>query len=244
MQYSSFLFIIYILLLPINASAIIYYSDGIDFWRSNNAGSTKKESPKESHEDAEFWKQQSDPANDEFFREGDYIPPKPVLRVIRNPTDQNIREWQAYNEKRAKLLSILVDKMTEYEAKNSKKMKPEEKSVFRNKINSVPTLAKDRNRFLFRFYFDSNCPHCKRMFDTIRSLQEAGYYVDARRIDSRKIEPSVVPFTFRQADTAEIKRFKVDAVPVLFVADSKKKEQFRINGYQPFQSVVQALQSR
>lgn len=238
--------IIVILFLSGNSAyGITYYSSGIDFWKDNDQKSDDN-SPKEkeSQSDARFWKKQSDPRNDDFFKEGNYLPPKPFLRVIRNPSDQNIREWKSFNEKRSKLFGMLVQRMTEYEKKHDSTLSTEEKEVFRKKIKAVPTLDPNRDRFVFRYYFDSRCPHCKKMFDTIRALQQAGYYVDSRRVDSSNINLSSIPVRFQQATAEELKDHKINSVPVLLVADTKRQRQFRINGYQTHSKVIEVLRSQ
>ena len=36
----------------------------------------------------------------EFFKEGDYSPPEPFMELARNPTDENIRMWFQYLDKK------------------------------------------------------------------------------------------------------------------------------------------------
>ena len=51
------------------------------------------------------WTKYLDPNNKDFFREGDYTPPEPFMELVRNPTDQNIRMWFAYMDRKNELAS-------------------------------------------------------------------------------------------------------------------------------------------
>ena len=74
-----------------SASAFEFFESGIDYWskpeavRPATAPSSKSAVPPTS---SQFdWNRQLDPKNDEFFREGDYVPPAPFLALVRNPSD-------------------------------------------------------------------------------------------------------------------------------------------------------------
>ena len=114
---------------------------------------------------------------------------------------------------------------------------------FEKKIEELKVPMGDLKRFRFRLYFDSSCPHCERMMSTAQDLQKIGYFVEVRQIDDRK--PNFpVPFPIIQASKSELLDKKIDSWPVLFVADTKNKLIYRINGFQTSQSLLNALSKK
>lgn len=177
------------------------------------------------------WSKYLDPKNDEFFKEGDYQPPKPFMELARNPTDTNISNWITYNKKKNELNQRLQKRMNEYLAQNNKLTSDVQKII---SDNSVDTKTKfDPSRYRIRMYFDSNCPHCKRMFNTLLTLQAQGIYVEALQIDDADIKKSQYPIPVRKAKKAEVKKHSITSVPHTLIADLKKKALYPpIKGYQ------------
>jgi hypothetical protein len=144
-------------------------------WKKELGTTTTNEfkEKKDEKKKASFkWDKYLDPKNDEFFKEGNYIPPKPFMELARNPSDENITNWIAYNNKKNTLNQRLQKRMKEYLAKNSL-VSPEVNQLLQQKSIRTKT-AFDPSRYKIRMFFDSNCPHCKRMFNTLLSLKEEG----------------------------------------------------------------------
>ncbi len=239
-----------------NASAgnVSYFDSSINYW-----GKTSKEvvknpetleaskksitetSPKESKTDSFKWETYLNPNNKEFFREGDYTPPEPFMELVRNPTDENIRMWFAYMEQKNELSTRLSKRMEEFAAKNTATL-PREAKLPAHKIAVHQSLADDEfERYRFRMYFDSQCPHCHQMFETLNDLQDRGYFVEARQVDRGSIAGIKSNVAVVQASTTEVQKFHVTAVPLLLIGDLKNKKVYRQSGFMTPDEVIAAI---
>ena len=240
------------------ASEFNYFSGGIDFWSekktsdaipaSDKKNQATSKSPEPKPEDAQApgtkfpWAKYLDPNHKEFFKEGDYTPPEPFMEIVRNPTDENLKHWFAYIQKKNELSSQLHERMQEYLAKSTgNQVEPAEKAQLIAATASLPRSAPDATRYRFRLYFDSKCPHCKRMMGTLSQLQSQGYYVEARQIDDDPRGLSGLPIPAERAAPGEIQSKAIQSVPLLLVGDLKAKTVFRITGYQNASDVLKAL---
>ncbi len=213
------------------------------------------------------WAKYLDPKNEEFFREGDYLPPAPFMEIARNPNDDNIALWFQYVDEKNKLLRRLQNKLTDYakqhqenpnalaRLKEQLKLPPElARQVQLNdaevsqdlqnaaaKIDTGVHLSQDAKRFRLRLYFDSKCPHCIHMMDTVKALMNRGFFVELRQIDSDVKARKAIPFPVVSATPAELKQYKIQSVPVLLVGDLKAKTFFKVEGYQSEQAIFTAL---
>ncbi len=236
-----------------NAQAFDYFGSKIDYW----GDSKKKEAPvvvkeqvtqvekkpvNESPPSNFDWKKQLDPKNDEFFKEGDYTPPAAFMELARNPTDQNINNWFKLMEKKNELQTRLSQRMQQYLSKTTK-LAPIERQVMTETAKNLAVTQDDYSRYRFRMYFESSCPHCKRMMETMKELQDSGFYVEIRQIDQNPRVAQALPFPVEMATPQELKEKEITSWPVLFVGDLKKKVTYRLNGYRSTQEVLSAIQS-
>lgn len=230
-----------------------YFNSHIDFWhdRSSKAdppNKTGKENPQlpsgpaeaSSNEGSFPWKKYTDPKNKEFFKEGDYTPPEPFMEIVRNPTDANIKMWFAYIDKKNELSHKLQERMQEYMVKNGLQGQPGA-DLIKPKLAALPVAEPNTKRFRFRMYFDSHCPHCKKMFGTLSELQARGFYVEAKQVDSdsRGIEGINIPTS--KATPNELQGKDIQSVPVLFIGDLEKKKVYRLSGYQTTANIFAAI---
>lgn len=224
-----------------------YFESKIDFWgdkKTEASSPSAVERPKEKDDGKFPWKAYLDPKNKEFFKEGDYTPPEPFMEVARNPTDENIKQWFELMQKKNELQTRLQARMQEYMAKNSSLKSPTESLVEKPPapVKKRPEARLDPSRFKVRMYFESTCPHCRRMFGVIKSLQDEGFEVEALQIDSGPvpIEEKVVPI--ERAQASEIKKHGINGVPFLLIADLKRKALLpSIQGYHGLQEVKELL---
>jgi len=187
------------------------------------------------------WHQYLDPKNKEFFKEGDYTPPEPFMEIVRNPTDSNLKMWFDYIAKKNELSSRLSARMQEYLSKNGMTVPAVEKERITTRLTNLPKSAPDAKRFRFRLYFDSHCPHCKRMLGTMTELQTHGYFVEALQVDQDNHALTGITIPVEQVSVSEMKDKNIQSVPVLLVGDLAKKAVYRINGYQSTAQVLSAL---
>ena len=188
------------------------------------------------------WKKYLNPKSDEFFKEGDYIPPAPFMEIARNPTDDNIANWFHYLEMKNEITRRLQTKLAEYTAKKSLLVGESELPPVHPAAQPV-TLDKDAKRFRLRLYFDSKCPHCHRMLGTMADLSRQGYWVELKQIDSDVKARASIPFAVTGATPSELKQYQIQSVPLLLVGDLKRQTFFKISGYQTTSSVLATLRS-
>ena len=246
--------LVFILLLSGRLMAFDYFNSNIDYWGKEIKKTTplvteeKSELPEVEKKDSSTpigfdWKKQLDPKNEEFFKEGDYTPPVAFMELARNPTDENIKNWYKLIEKKNELSSRLSQRMQEFLKKNQK-LAPEEKAILAESVNRLPVAQADYSKFRFRMYFESSCPHCKRMLKTLQELQELGYYVEIRQVDQNPKVAKALPFPVTLASPQELKEKEITSWPVLFAGDLKKKVTYRLNGYRSTQEVLSVIQNR
>ena len=75
----------------LEAKGFNYFDNEIDYWKhsvSNNVKSDKSQNPNKPEKSEFDWSKHLNPKNDEFFKEGNHIPPAAFMELARNPTDQ------------------------------------------------------------------------------------------------------------------------------------------------------------
>jgi hypothetical protein len=241
------------------AGEIQYFDESINYWgkevktevkdspKSNptiNPKPDKKEGAADTAKEEFQWNKYMDPANKEFFKEGEYTPPEPFMELVRNPTDKNIRMWFGYMERKNELASRLQRRMNEYVQANGSSLPVAAKEKIVQASQRLPTPADDFERFRFRMYFDSQCPHCKRMFETLNDLQDRGYFVEARQVDSGPLDQIRSHVAIVPAKTAEVKQYNIAAVPLLLIGDLKTKKVYRQSGFMTPEQILAQIHER
>ena len=126
-------------------------------------------------------------------------------------------------------------------SKNSK-YTPEIRQVLNAKAKS-PKISFDPSRYRVRMYFDSKCPSCKRMFNTLLELQNHGVYVEALQIDDGVFKENKFPIPIQRATKAEVKNHNIKSVPFTLIADLKKKVLYPpVIGFQNIGSMTALLE--
>lgn len=244
-----------------SAAAFSYFESEIDYWQSKPAEPPPAESKAAADKPAREapvppaappapepfdWKKHTDPKNDEFFREGDYIPPAPFLELVRNPSDTNIKHWFEYIGKRNELNRRLNERMREYVAQRGAGIDDRARAIVQTQATAEANASPppDHTRYRFRLYFHSTCPHCKHMMQTMSELQSRGYFVEVVQIDDDRRAAQGLPFPVRNAEPGELESKGIKSWPVLLVGDLQKKVLYRINGYQTTANVLNSISRR
>ncbi len=239
-------------LLADTASAqMSYFDDGIEYWK--HLTTTKKRTEEQDQAEtsklkkpaSQFdWQQYLDPQHDEFFREGDYVPPAPFMEVARNPSDENLRLWFSYIAKRNAISRRLDERMQEFTHNSPMSREAGPAPPIQAAIEPTASpLTVDSQRFALRFYFDSQCPHCRRMAVEIEKLRRLGVQIEGRQVDQGPAEsrpPLAIPVQYATAE--EIHKQNIQSVPQLLRADLKSKTVYRLSGYQSADVILRALQ--
>ncbi len=247
----SRLFALVILVAPLASEGreLQYFESKIDYWgdKESPVKAPKPESPigVEQTEKGKFpWKTYLDPKNKEFFKEGDYTPPEPFMEIARNPSDENIKNWFEFQKRKNELSARLQARMQEYLASNEGPGLATQigtRVAAKEKVERQQ-VAVDPARFRIRMYFDSHCPHCKRMFGVLKRLQDAGYQVEALQVDDGPVPESEKIVPLGKADPNELKKHGASGVPFLLVADVKKKALLpKVEGYHEFEEMIELL---
>lgn len=238
-----------------SASEFQYFGNEINYWNKESPKSPKatpapqaqaqeKKSTETVAGDPQekfSWNKVLDPKNKDFFKEGDYTPPEPFMEIVRNPSDANLKMWFAYIEKKNQLSDRLQARMKEYVEKNSVKLGEGGREYANTRTAQLARVPEDAKRFRFRMYFDSHCPHCKRMFATLAELQSRGFYVEAVQVDRDPKGLDGLPVPATRAAPSEIENKEIKSVPLLLVGDLKKKAVYRLTGYQSVASIFQTI---
>jgi hypothetical protein len=250
--------VIFIVTVPAHSDERVqYFGKGIDYWHEQNAQSTQIEvphsfvttsapesgtKPEPAPSEGQFpWQKYLDPKNKEFFKEGDYTPPEPFMEIVRDPSDSNLKLWFDYISKKNQLSDRLQLKMREYLEKTGAAIPSDEGDKVFARVSRTQVRALDSHRYRFRLYFDSHCPHCRRMFGTLSELQLRGYYVEARQVDQDVSELQGLSIPVEKAQAAEIQEKNIQSVPVLLIGDLKRKLVYRVTGYQTTSQVLGAI---
>lgn len=239
------------LLTVASASEQMSFGTGkIDYWQKNEVRSVAESvttiSAQKNDEKVDVqrfdWNKALDPKNDEFFKEGDYTPPKPFMEVARNPSDENIRLWNAYIEKKNLLASRLDARIREFNASRSGVEQPPLPLRSEPKhTEGSPQKKLETSRYQFRLYFDSECPHCKKMMFTMKELAESGFSVEAKQVDDKQISARGLPFAVTKASENEVKGHGISSVPFLLVGDLKKKTVYKMSGFKSVSSIFEEM---
>jgi glutaredoxin len=191
------------------------------------------------------WRPFLDAKNKEFFREGDYTPPEPFMEIMRDPSDANLRMWFEYIERKNALTQRLAARMDEYVRRQGGSLSQPEKARVETVARELPRVDQDDYRALrFRMYFDSTCPHCQKMFATLNALQERGYFVEARQIDSGSLAHIRASVPIQRAAPEEVKRFQIRSVPFLLIGDMRKGAVYRQTGFATPEEILSKFQSQ
>ena len=216
-----------------------YFEKRIDYFSNVQkkpiVASKEAQHPKKNQFD---WQKYMDPSNTEFFKEGEHTPPEPFMEVARNPTDQNLRMWFAYINKKNQIANRFQLRMGEFMKANA--MSADMSPPVEPQVSKAPSSL-DVNRFKFRLFFDSSCPHCKKMFKTMKDLKTQGFIVEGRQTDGVSMSTETVGFDTAKAQKEELLKHQIQSVPFLLIADRKSKAVMKISGFQSTEEVLQKL---
>ena len=239
------------LFLPTLALAMEYFNSGINYWgeiQSKSATELKPTEEKPKTETQEIpqaetfsWKKAQDSKNEEFYREGDHLPPKAFMVTFDNPSDENIKQWFKLIEIKNKKREIFNQRVQEYLAKHGSALDGTQQAQLKSAYPAPKPISMSPNDYRFRMYFDSKCPHCKRMMDVLSELQQDGFYVEIVQTDSDTKSTQALPFPIQYATREELEQKQINSVPVLFIGDLRKKVILRLSGYRSKSEILDAI---
>ena len=200
---------------------------------------TKKKTVKKSQFD---WEKVMDVEDDEFFREGEHLPPHVVMEVSRRPTDKNIKNYLDYFK-----LKNLVRQRTQLAIEDYLRRKspsPETVKRFTKVKQELPEIDPDGVNYRVVMFFRADCPFCKKMFGTLSELSKMGYLVEARQVDRQPLRFNSLGVPIVAAtkeDMANLTKLKVSGVPFTIIKKRDGKG-ITLSQYQDTQTVVENIQ--
>lgn len=212
------------------------FSEGVQFFaedtKSERKALEKDEQPKKAKEFN--WNEQLNIENDQFFKEGDYTPPAPLIEALRRPTKENILNFEKWQEMRNLLLQRYETARTQYVGRNGV-------SIPRASIETFNVDEREIENYHYIFYFESTCPSCHAMFQTINEMVKRGVYVEAVRVDKGKNQVKGLDLPWSYAQVEELKKLDLKAVPVLVAIDEKTKKAYQMTGRKSIKEVLKAI---
>ncbi len=208
--------------------AMHYFGGSIDYWGDEDL---KSADPPGIPRTATFdWEKHLNPENNEFFREGEYLPPSAFMELVRRPTDENIKNWLLLTERKNALSQKLQERMAAFAQHQAPSLVHDPPKV----VSALPAMA----RYRFRLYFHSRCEHCWRMLGSVKELLDLGYAVEVRQVDKGSIPQQLTALPVTRATEDELRTKGISSWPVLFVADLSKGQVYRIQGYQAKDTIL------
>ena len=229
------------------AEDLTFFEQGINYWHAPVAEkasvSAKPTAKAEASVSQPFdWHKYLNSERNEFFKEGDYTPPEPFMEVARRPTDENLARWFEYVEMKNALAQRLGARMEDFVKQHGGSMQANQVSAQSHPPIPQPVRETGKDSQLHvRMYFDSTCPHCRKMFGTLAELQERGYLVDARQVDNGPLIGIPPGIAVHQASPEELKIWDIKSVPVVLINDGRRKKIFRQVGYAGADEIIQKL---
>ncbi len=193
---------------------------------------------KDSEPQSFKWDNYLDEEKDEFFREGDYLPPAPFLEVVRRPTAKNILLFEEWKKKKNRLLVRYNEKRMNVLGLKGVSSNP---IIERGKSSSKEVYEKLKN-YRMVFYFDSKCPSCKGMYQVVNQLASNGVYVEAVRLDADENEILGLSVPWVKASASEMSVLKISAVPMLMIFEDESKQAFKVVGKKNAEEILSIIE--
>lgn len=235
--------ILFLAVLWVNSSYGQFFDNRIKYFEEEKAEpkesqSVAQEAPKAVEPQGFKWDNYLDESKDDFFREGDYIPPAPFLEVMRRPTAKNILLFEKWKEKKNHLLKRYNEKRMAVLGTKGLSASP----IVEQVTGATKGVYEQLKEYRMVFYFDSKCPSCKGMYQVVNQLSDNGVYVEAVRLDAGEnlIEGLRVPWSL--ASAKEMSVLKISAVPMLMIFEDRTKQAFKVVGKKSADEILSIIQ--
>ncbi len=223
--------LLFIFSITIQTHSKPYFDSKISYFDEVKKEIPKKKANKQTKKDGFSWAEQMDPNNDEFFKEGNYMPPKAYIEAIRNPSDENVKNYLSYMGKKQKLLEAFKNKVANLS--QTKKVNVH--------LQDQPQISNFDQKVLF--FHDIDCPFCKKMYPEINQALNSGVFVEAIRVDKKREQTKGLIIPSRRITKKERAKYKIEAVPALLVVNKKNKKILKYSGYKNFKEIINILKS-
>jgi len=234
---------LYLFVFSLSAQEFDFYEGEIDFFRKKQAvkevineeiNRKNKLEVTVSKKKNTDWSELLNTKSDEMYREGNHLPPRAMLKAVKNPTRANLRNYKLWQERKMKQLSTFQARLMEVSGDQS--FERETKS---NKDNYDSFyVKKEINESLkLKIFYSTSCPNCQRMHSEIYKLMKAGIDVELVSVDQEKIPLKGVKIRMRLYKN-ELEKYTVKGTPHMVLSNRKTKRYYNIIGYQNFNNIM------
>lgn len=144
----------------------------------------------------EYWKSFLDLNSINFWKEGDYTPPLPLIWAMKDPTPQNISLYKAYLQKRAGVLDTF------------------QKAMKQDRIDRIERIV---------IAFRSDCPACHRFLSELAiHQQELGEKVQLLQLDRGRFTSL---WALRRISPIQAQVLGIQTVPMVWVQSESESPQ-------------------
>lgn len=237
---SSFMFISF--LLTNNANSLQFYDETISYfdnskkisktnndWKflSDNEINNDKLTLRSLDEKTFDWKNYENPTNLQFWDSGgDFVPSLPWRQLAINPSEENIKKYIEWQNKKMKLSSELQQKIAAFAPhQNITSNKNEEDKMITSKNKN---LSINWSNYEIAYFYQTTCSYCQKSSSIVAFLKQKGAKIIPIQLDWDK-NPPAYENSVKYDDNLD-KKFKVSSTPV-WIIKSKNGGSTRINGF-------------
>lgn len=175
-------------LLATSAVAGEWFEAPLTFWGepygiTSQAPAPAAEAPTTSEAPEAFdWADYADPRTPTFWKEGDHVPPAPLLELIRNPSSDNVQRYREWTAKKLEV-AALVSKL----------------------VAEEPAPPVSWRGVQVVYFYASSCGYCAKSTPTVLALAELGADVMPVHLDRPSpAYPSSTPWSDEMASQVEV----------------------------------------
>lgn len=135
----------------------------------------------------EQWKSYLDMSSLNFWKEGDYTPPMPLILAMKDPTPQNISLYKTYLKKRAGVLETFQQAMKQ------------------DRIEMIERIV---------IAFRSDCNACHQFLNELNFHPEVFDRIQFLQVDKGNIQ---IPFPVLRISESQAHRLNIQTVPTIWI---------------------------
>ena len=242
-------------LLNNNASSLQFYDETVSYfddskkikktkndWKflPNEDLKDERSSLRALDEKAFNWKNYEDPSSLQFWDSGgDFVPSLPWRQLANNPSDENIKKYIEWQNKKIKISSELQQKIGSHAPQDigtNLNKNEEEKIAGKLKNNSIINWK----NFEIAYFYQTACTHCQNSAPLVAFLKQSGAKLIPIQLDWDK-NPPAYENSVKYNDVLD-KKFNVTSTPA-WIIKSKKGGSLRINGFVTLQQFSERIEN-
>jgi hypothetical protein len=133
------------------------------------------------------WQKYLNPDHIEFWQEGHYTPPTPLILAMRNPTPENIHLYKTFMSRRASLMQGFEEAMKKEQV---------------DRIESIVIAIR------------SDCHACEKLLNELSAHNSIKDKIQLLQVDQAR---AVFPWSYKKLSPSEAEKLQINMVPVVWV---------------------------